>query len=94
MSKKYYFLTQDSEMAYPLSYFKDLFKGEEVELFEGIPYKTPNMMWCKEHLCAGDTGNCGNECKEYTPKNGKNGCCKHYSRTFYEPNETSTKFQF
>jgi hypothetical protein len=34
-------------------------------------------------------GGCGKVCKYYNPKNGKSGCCKHYSLKFYEPTDKS-----
>lgn len=96
MATKYYFQTPQSEMCHPLSYFQNIYKkvlgkGQKIILYEAIPYSMPNIMWCKKFESAGDTGNCGKQCELYEPKNKKSGCCKHYSRTFYEPSNKPTE---
>lgn len=46
-----------------------------------------DFFYCQEHGEVGMTGdmNCGSFCKEYRPRNGKSGRCKHH-RNCYEPN--------
>lgn len=94
--KKLYFENDDSEMCFPETYFQHLMKENglsEIEVLKAKKYKLDNVFWCKEFQEIGQTGSkftfdqCGHECKSYLPRNGKSGCCKHYSKTFYEPDE-------
>jgi hypothetical protein len=88
--KKYYFENKDSEICYPKEYFIDKMKDEklkEIEVFEAEKYKEVGIFWCKKYYTVGEKEKgyegCGNYCRGYEPKNGKSGCCKHYSRTLF-----------
>lgn len=92
---KLYFEEHNEESCYPLSYFKNKLKSEdlvEIRLFEAKKvdkHETKGWFWCREHGGVGDKGEgtCGKDCEFYAPRNGISGCCKHYSTTFYERTE-------
>ena len=90
--KKLYFENNDYEFCFPEAYFQDLMKENwlyEIEVFEAEKYKIGHIFWCKEFQAIGETelDQCGRECKLYSPRNGKSGACKHYSKTLYKPGE-------
>lgn len=92
MSKKLYFKDGDDEKCYPLSYFKwllDYDNLDEITVCEAQKQDVEGFYWCREYEAAMDKneGSCGWECKGYLPRNGLNGCCKHYSLKFYEPTD-------
>jgi hypothetical protein len=85
MAKKY-FAVDNQDFAYPLSYFMREAKGKglkEIELFEGIPEKDNEYFFCSAFNRVGAKGFCSKFCDKYLPRNGKKGCCKHYSSTMY-----------
>lgn len=83
-----YFMEKDSEgMVYDLEYWKDAVDVEEREIIlEEMNVEYGNkLFWCSEHEFAGEVGeDCGTSCKEYEPRNGKSGRCRH-SKNTYEP---------
>ena len=84
MKNQYYFEFNDSEMCYDADYFQDRMLEEgktEMEVFEGVPERIPGVFWCGvECFCGDDSANtCGLQCKQYDPRNGKNGRCKHHN---------------
>jgi hypothetical protein len=88
MKAKYYFLYPDSEICHQREYFETWmrFAGlNEIEVFEAVPDKISGIFWCKEQSFCGDGsyGICGKMCKDYSPRNGKSGCCKHYTTRLY-----------
>ena len=41
------------------------------------------FFWCDEFMEVGETGeSCGKECKKYSPRNGKNGRCRHHKNCY------------
>ena len=87
---KFYFLSKDSEVCYPLEYVKmlmDLNGLVSLDIYPAVMSKVPNMFWCKHYELIGDKteDSCGKRCNHYQPKNGKSGCCVHYSNRMYEP---------
>ena len=79
---KKYFMPY-SDLCYPLSVIKKDMKEmgiEEIELTEAIPYKDPNYIWCGFNHEVGERGECGKFCSDYSPKNGKSGCCRHLGK--------------
>lgn len=84
MSKeKYYFENEDDEFCYTAEYF---IENGITEVYEAKKDKLDNhTMFCKEHLEFGETGECGQQCEDYDPCNGKSGKCKHYSKMCYTP---------
>ena len=87
MPKKYYFQYSEDEQCYPLSYFKEKMIEDnlnEITLIEAEKMDVTDYFWCSEYYTVGEKGECGKFCKKYEPRNGKSGCCKHYSTQFYE----------
>jgi len=85
----YFFISEDSELCYNLAYIKLEFYGEtSAEVYEAIPVKMDNVFYCDFFKTCGEKGydfdKCGKECSAYKPRNGKSGCCKHYSKRLYE----------
>jgi hypothetical protein len=90
MAEQLYFASKNDEICYHRSYFERLMEFENFD--EMILYKAKRQdvdvfFWCNHFESIGAKGNCGLECRAYTPKNGKNGCCKHYSLKLYEPTD-------
>lgn len=95
MKTKLYFESEDHEICCTKEYFQQHMKDEgltEMEVFEAIPDSIPNIFYCKELMFCGDTSedSCGFQCKDYKPRNGKSGCCKHYTKKLYEHGEKVT----
>lgn len=87
---KYFFQTEDDDLCYPLSHFKDVLAdtGEsEMVLFEAVMEKDTEHFFCSFFGEVGIKGEgaCGKECEKYSPRNGKNGRCKH-SKNCYTTN--------
>lgn len=93
MNKQFYFKYIHSEICYDSSYFIEYMKEHnlnEIEVYKAIPDKfNDGSFWCKHGAFCGDDSslNCGKICNNYIPKNGKNGCCKHYTNTLYVKGE-------
>jgi hypothetical protein len=88
--KPLYFASKFDEMCYEKEYFLAKMEHEgldEMELFPALKYKEPGAFWCRHYEASGESGvdGCGKFCPGYTPRNGKSGCCVHYSTAFYEP---------
>jgi hypothetical protein len=65
-----------------------------MKLFEAIEQKgVEGYFWCNhfEAVSEKDGMTCGKMCNSYAPRNGKSGCCTHYSLKFYEPSEKTLK---
>ena len=88
MKKQLYFKEFDSEMCYTKEYFVSYIneKGlKELEVYEAEKEKCSGVFWCKINFFYGDDSAeyCGKQCDNYKPRNGKSGCCKHYTTTLY-----------
>ena len=86
----YYFESIDSEICYNEDYFFENMIDEgkgEIEVFEAVPEKMTDVFWCKAEMFCGDNSGdtCGKQCPSYKPRNGKSGCCKHYTKHLYTP---------
>jgi len=95
--RKLYFEAEDSEICYTEDYFlNEIEPGEEIEVYEAIKYKPedriPGVFWCQVHEFCGDNtaDSCGKQCKEYEPRNGVSGCCRHHTTALYSPGEKVT----
>lgn len=93
--KQLYFENSDSNICYPLDYIKDRMREDgvtEKTVWTAVPEKFRSYAWCKDAFDIIDINDnlCGKDCKSYSPRNGKSGCCKHYTRTMYEMGETKT----
>lgn len=92
MKKQFYFASKDDEMCYEKSYFKSVMEYEgwsEMTLYKAISQYVSDMFWCNHFSAVLDQSEnqCGFHCKGYVPKNGKSGCCKHFSKKLYEPSD-------
>lgn len=88
MKTQYYFRHSDSEVCYDKSYFEDEMADngiDNIEVYEAIPEKWAGVFWCQvQHFCGEDSRDtCGKQCLDYSPRNGKNGCCRFYSAIVY-----------
>ena len=86
--KTLYFNSKDSEFCYDINYWVQYLKSEKldsIELFEAKSEKMEDYFFCQKLLEWGgkNEGTCGGSCEWYTPRNGKSGCCKHYSNISY-----------
>ena len=84
---KYYFENEDSDHCYTEEYFQDKMKEDElieISVMEAVPVKISisEYIYCKEYGEVGERSVCGKECRYYTPRNRKNGMCKHRGRLF------------
>lgn len=98
MSKKRYFDNEDEGSCYGLSYFKELLKetGEnEMRLWEGVIELGVDHFWCAEYEEAGlkSESECGSGCEGYSPRNGKNGRCKHSKNCYFPCDEYILKLE-
>jgi len=90
--KKLYFENEDAENCYSEEYFQDKMKEEgleELTVLEANKSKEKEYIYCTAIDSCGESSNCGKECEDYEPRNGKNGCCRH-RRTIYEYGEEVT----
>jgi hypothetical protein len=93
--KQYYFEKHDSEVCRSESYLqKEMIEKDltEMQVYKAKPYKVSGEFWCKKYLYIVDSTEecCGNDCEEYSPRNGKGGCCRLHSNIFFEPGELIT----
>lgn len=94
-TEKYYFEKSDSEICYSKKYFDYLMEENgitEIRVYEALKDRTMNVFWCRAQCFCGDDSKdtCGKQCREYSPRNGKSGCCKHYTTTLYTHGEQIT----
>ena len=89
--KKFYFRFNDSDTCYQEDHFQQIMKDENLDaigVFEAIPAIIGGgVFWCKEHqFCGNDSSyTCGRyNCKQYEPRNGKNGRFRYHSEWLYE----------
>lgn len=95
MKPKSYFATENSELCYSKEYHicEAIDQGlKEIKLYEAVPDIFSGYAFCREILYLIDIGEhtCGKICGYYSPRNGKSGCCRHYSKIMYEPGKQVT----
>lgn len=78
----------DTEVFYPLEYFKDYLKDNKFEsiILQEAVKEIPAgpWMWCKyygDYIARGDN-DCGRTCSGYIPRNGKRGMCKELTNLY------------
>lgn len=60
----------------------------EVLAYKAVREYRSDYFWCKEFSEIGEKGqHCGKECGSYSPKNGKNGCCKYVGHLYVKGEE-------
>jgi len=92
MKKQYYFEDEDAEVCHQLDHWEEHMRTEgltEIEVMKAVPDKIPGIFWCRHvEFCGEDSSDtCGNQCNGYKPRNGKSGCCKHYTTQIYTHGE-------
>ena len=87
---KFYFSKLDDERCYAL---RDIIEDannqglDEIEVTEAERVTGRGFFYCRKFKEVGDVGGiCGKQCSEYSPRNGKNGRCRH-SGYCYEPTD-------
>jgi len=86
---KFYFAPDiNDENCYTKKDIIEMMKEEGLTVTEIFPAKMvtgESYFWCSLFQDVGEVGeSCGRECTGYSPRNGKNGRCKH-SKNCYEP---------
>jgi len=78
---KTYFENEDDEYSHTKEYFIEKMRTEnlsEVHVFEAKKVYGTGFFWCEILDEIGESGeSCGKLCEHYSPRNGKNGICKH-----------------
>lgn len=54
----------------------------ELEVYETERVNDTGYFFCRDSWEVGERGYCGNQCKQYSPRNGKSGICKHLRQLF------------
>lgn len=96
-AKKLYFIDTgavdvDVEACYTLDTIAEVMDAAEegrVILIKAQPVKEDGYFYCRHfaEVSEHDNGTCGKHCAGYTPRNGRTGACKHFTRTLYEPTD-------
>ncbi|MFA5772917.1 MAG: hypothetical protein WC974_09330 [Thermoplasmata archaeon] len=84
MKKPKLFFSDDSEFCHSLNYFREDGNVGMI-LTEALPKFGDGTFYCSVFYCCGSAGDndCGKQCLEYKPRNGKNGRCR-FSKNCYE----------
>lgn len=84
---KLYFSELDNERCYTINGIKELMNENEINklvIKEAKRITGQGYFYCSYFQDCGEVGqNCGKQCSEYSPRNGKNGRCR-YSGYCYE----------
>lgn len=89
---KIMYLSENSELCYPLEYYKDMLDDncKEIILDEEEINKNEDR-YCSMHDFFTSEGDCGfKNCRDYEPKNRKNGICVHKTFSY---TKTGRKFR-
>ena len=84
-----YYEFADDELCWTAQHFIEYMKEhsiKEMSVYVAKKIKVSGFFWCNEIEFVGSKidSDCGKFCKNYDPRNGKSGCCKHYTTTLYE----------
>lgn len=87
MAKKYFREDHEDESCYTLIYWKQLMDDENIEslpLYEAEIETNTDHFYCREYFEVGlkSESECGKLCDGYTPRNVKNGRCKHSANCY------------
>ncbi len=78
---KYYFGPEEAESCFSVEYWEDYMNEHglnEITLFRAIRETGTGYFYCKHYQEIGEVGEgCGKMCKAYSPRNKKNGRCRH-----------------
>lgn len=85
-----YFRNKESETCHSEAYFQELMKENgltQVEVYKAEAIKNSmdalGYFYCTHFQAMGTKGCCGKICDEYSPRNGKSGCCRHVGRMYW-----------
>lgn len=92
--KQLYFESIDHEHCYPESFFQDMMRDEElteIDVLVAEPDTSDSgYTYCNSEYGVIEKGSCSKaDCKSYSPRNGKSGCCRYIGR-LYEYGEKVT----
>ena len=83
---KYYFSDIDEERCYSLKHQKEMMEEDnilEMDIFEAKIDYSGGYFYCREFGEVGEVGeSCGKFCDKYSPRNGKNGRCRHSTNCY------------
>lgn len=84
----------DQEMCYPLKYWKAHIKDNDIKEMviteaKRVKLGQSDYFFCKAVFEIGEKGDCGKQCEDYRPRNGKSGICKHFQNV-YDPTDIKT----
>jgi hypothetical protein len=89
---KFYFREDIDECCFTKKQIIEDMKEEcisELKIFEAMRVTGESYFWCSINQEVGEKGEgCGRLCKQYKPRNGKNGRCR-YSSYCYEHTDKS-----
>jgi len=92
--KKFYFAEgREEENCFTMDFWKDYMRDEEIRemtLLRTETEKVDGYFWCKkdQEMYEKEIGACGLDwCRNYNPRNGRSGICKHSRNTFYTPTD-------
>ena len=78
---KYYFYNKGDEFCEPLDLIRERIEDDELTqktVFTAKRVTGEGHFFCKKYQEVGEVGEgCGKTCKDYKPRNGKNGRCVH-----------------
>lgn len=88
MTRKLYY----NGMVFPKSHLISGMKEyglKKIHVFEAVRELNTDYFYCR---ASGEVGTkeetvCGKSCRDYVPRNGKNGCCKHRGFCYVPGNE-------
>ena len=88
MKGKLYFENRFSTACYSEAFYQNVMIRrciDEMSLYEAVPEKIEGIFYCRsaQLIIENDSEFCGRDCSIYSPRNGKSGCCRHYSKTIY-----------
>jgi hypothetical protein len=97
MKKKYYFVDEsfaefDDDNCYSKDVIIDAMKEQginELKVFTAKKQDIPDYFYCLAVQDISEKGECGKQCCDYRPRNGKSGICKYYG-FFHEPDKELT----
>jgi len=93
--KQYYFSKEQKEQCFTKEYFQEYMKKQnltDLKVYEAKRVNGTGFFFCKEFSEMGESKeSCGNICEKYSPRNEKNGICKHYGYVYGQGKEITLK---
>lgn len=92
--RKYFFRRVDDELCFTKDYFIREMEYEdikELEVYKAKPHRDSDYFFCRAVDEMGERGECGKQCDDYDPRNGKSGICKHMGHLYEVGEKTIIK---